>query len=54
MIGLFNNIPHSEGLKAVRETMDKDKSVGEEETVSTEFMIRILELILENNIFDFN
>ena len=47
---LYTNIPQEEGLEVVREalyTRDTPK-------VPTEFIIRILEIVLKNNIFEFN
>jgi hypothetical protein len=54
VIGLYTNIPHKEGMDAVREAHLKASQNGETQDMSTEFIIRILEVILENNIFEFN
>ena len=49
VIGLFTNIPHDEGLNSVRKTLHESEQ--EVHDVPTEYIIRILEIILENNIF---
>ena len=54
VIGLFTNIPHSEGLEAVRKARQKASLNGEPQQVPTEYIFRVLEIILENNIFEFN
>lgn len=54
VIGLFTNIPHNEGIESVRETLEEAKQKGEYKDMPTEFIIRTLEIILENNIFEFN
>ena len=48
--GLYTNIPMDEGIDAVREALEErlDKSV------STEFIVRLLELVLKFNIFEFD
>ena len=38
----------------MRETLDESKQKGEYKDMPTEFIIRTLEIILENNIFEFN
>ena len=50
VIGLFTNIPHKDGIEAVRETLQERV----EKQVSTEFIIRLLNLIVQNNIMEFN
>ena len=54
VVGLFTNIPHREGLDSVRVARNKALLEGEDQTVSTEYIVRILEIILENNIFEFD
>ena len=48
--GLYTNIPQEEGLDAVREALLE----REDTKVPTEFLVRILELVLRYNIFEFN
>ena len=48
--GAITNIPQDEGAQAVGEALNK-RNV---KSVPTEFIVRILELIQENNIFEFN
>ena len=50
VIGLFTNIPNEDGIKATGETLNKIK----EKEVGTEILVRLLTLILENNIMEFN
>ena len=50
IIGLFTNIPQEEGAQATQEALDE----RETKTVPTEFIVRLLELIQSNNIFQFN
>ena len=47
VVGLYPNIPHDEGLSAVRKRAD-------EEDVSTGTLDELAELVLKNNIFNFN
>ena len=46
----FTNIPQDEGAQAVEESLNE----RDVKSVPTEFIVRILELIQENNIFEFN
>jgi hypothetical protein len=48
--GLYTNIPVEEGLDAVREALED----RENKETSTEFLIRLLEIVLKSNIFEFN
>ena len=48
--GLFTNIPQDERAQAVEESLNE----RDVKNVPTEFIVRILELIQENNIFEFN
>ena len=45
-IDLFTNIPHKDGIEAFRETLQERV----EKQVPTEFIIRLLNIILHNNI----
>ena len=47
---LYTNIPQDEGLNCVKETLDERNNP----VLPTEFIIKLLELILKNNIFEFN
>ena len=47
---LYTNIPQDEGLEAVREVLLERKNPE----VPTDFLIRMLEIILKYNIFEFN
>ena len=44
---LYTNIPHVEGVECVRKVLDKRS----DKAVPTGFIIRLLELVLEYNIF---
>ena len=45
--GLYTNIPQEEGIEAVREAL-YERSNSE---VPTEFLIRMLEIVLKHNVF---
>ena len=47
---LYTNIPQEEGLEAVREALYTRNNTE----VPTEFILRLLEIVLKNNIFEFN
>ena len=47
---LFTNIAHKEGIKYTREALTE----RQDKNVPTEFIIRILDFILKNNIFNFD
>ena len=49
-VGLYLNIPHKEGLEAIRKTLDR----REDQTISTDSLIVLAECILKNNIFEYN
>ena len=49
-IGLFTNIPHTEGIKAMKETLDKRVNP----TVPTSFIVKLMELVLQFNLFAFH
>ena len=48
--GLFTNIPKEEGLESSRVSLEE----RENKDIPTEYIVRLLEVILENNIFEFN
>ena len=48
--GLYTNITHSEGINCTREALNSQNH----SQFSTEFIIRLLELVLEYNIFEFD
>ena len=43
------NIPQDEGVQATKETLNKRS----DQSISTEFIIRLLEIVLSENIFEF-
>ena len=50
VVGLYPNIPHDEGLSALRKRLnERDKK-----DVSTDTLVELAELVLKNNIFNFN
>ena len=47
-VGLYSNIPHDEGLSAIRKRLnERDK-----EDVSTGTLVELVELVLKNDIFN--
>ena len=50
VVGLHPNIPHDEGLSALRKRFDE----GDEKDVSTDTLVELVELVLKTNIFNFN
>ena len=50
VVGLYSNIPHDKGLLALRKRLDE----REEKDVSTGTLVELAELVLKNNIFNFN
>ena len=50
VIGLFTNIPKEEGLEALKEGLEERT----EKEVPTEFLVRLMRMILENNFFQFD
>ena len=50
VVGLFTNIPEKDGTDAVREALEEETR----NEVNTEFIVRLLQLILQNNIMEFN
>ena len=50
VVGLYPNIPHNEGLSALRKRLiERDKK-----DVSTDTLVALAKLVLKNNIFNFN
>ena len=50
VIGLYTNIPQQEGVQCVREALEERTN----STVPGHYIARLLEIILENSIFEFN
>ena len=50
VVGLYPNIPHDEGLIAIRKAADLRK----DKRISIEAVIELVECILKNNIFERN
>ena len=50
VVGLYPNIPHKEGLEAMRKVLDK----REDQTISTDSLILLGEFVLKNNVFEHN
>ena len=50
VVGLYPNIPHKEGLEAIRKELDK----REDQTISTDSLIILVECLLKNNVFEHN
>ena len=48
VVGLYPNIPHEEGLIAIRKALDS----RDDKTISTDFLIESAECVLKNNIFE--
>ena len=48
--GLYTNIPQWEGLDAAKEALEERN----DKTVPTDFLLKLLELVLKHNIFEFN
>ena len=48
--GLYPNIPHEDGLEAIREALD----TREDQTISTDTLVELAELVLKNNYFEHN
>ena len=47
---MYTNIPIQEGLYAFREELDN----REDKTIPTDYYIKLLELVLKSNIFEFD
>ena len=50
VVGLYPNIPHEEGLASLRRFLD----ARTEKKVTTETLVELAEIVLKNNIFQFN
>ena len=50
VVGLYPNIPHKEGLEAIRKALDK----REDQTISTDSLILLAECVLKNSVFEHN
>ena len=50
VVGLYPNIPHKDGIEALKSVLDS----RENKTVSTESLLELTELVLENNVFEHN
>ena len=50
VVGLYPNIPHDEGLTAMRKALDLRKDKG----ISTKPLVELAECVLKNNIFEHN
>ena len=50
VVGLYPNIPHEEGLEALRRALDG----RENKSVSTESLTELAQVVLKNNCFEFN
>ena len=49
-VGLYPNIPHKEGLEAIRKALNK----REDQTISTDSLILLAGCVLKNNVFEHN
>ena len=50
VVGLYPNVPHSDGLTAIKKALD----AREDKTISTENILELAEVVLKNNIFEHN
>ena len=50
VVELYSNIPHKEGLEAIRKAIDK----WENQTISTDSLILLAECVLKNDVFEHN
>ena len=50
VVVLYPNIPHKDGLEAIRNALDK----REDQTISTDSLILLAECVLKNNVFEHN
>ena len=50
VVGLFTNIPTEEGLRCLKIALESRKNQNN----STDFLVRLMEVILKNNLFKFN
>ena len=49
-VGLYPNIPHGEGLGTMRQALDTRRNSG----ISTDTLVSLGKLVLENNVFEFD
>jgi hypothetical protein len=47
---LYTNIPHNEGIESLKQALNTRKT----KEVSTDFLVKLLSLVLKHNIFEFN
>ena len=50
VVGLYPSIPHQDGLDAIRSALSK----RDDKTVSTESLLELAKIVLENNVFEHN
>ena len=50
MVGLYPNVPHELGLKALKEALEKRDSIQ----ISTLELVEMAKFVLQNNYFEFN
>ena len=50
VVGLYPNIPHDVGLKALKHALDK----REQKKIPTEDLLNMAEFVLKSNFFEFN
>ena len=51
---LYTNIPHKEGINSLRESFFEQNEASDNSNFHKEFVLRLLEILLRNNIFEFN
>ena len=50
VVGLYPNIPHNEGLEAIKNALN----TRQDQTISTESLVNLAECVLKNNVFEFD
>ena len=50
VVGLYNNIPHDEGLSSLQQGLDERNNPE----IPTDYLIKLMEIILRNNLFNFH
>ena len=50
VVSLYPHIPHNEGLEALKDVLDE----RENKTISTDSLIELSDIVLNNNFFEFN
>ena len=50
VVGLYPNIPHDDGLAAVKKALDR----REDKTISSDSLLELTECVLKNNVFEHN